>query len=140
MQLVLLTSHDSWMCPPFVCANVSTDVDRRFGSLGKGSESESKSTRPRVSAQSRWSVSVSYRYRTCAFVCVVVSIDVDARFGSVSRAREANWANRADSNRMNATLSVSSHIIIRTALVCVYMSCRSVEQSGVVEAVRSVLS
>jgi len=77
-----------------------------------------------------------YRSRSRAFVCVVVSIDVDAWFGSASRAREANRANRADSNRMNATLSVSSHIIIRTALVCVCVV--SLHRAG--GAVRSVLS
>ena len=129
-------------CVPHSCARTCRPMSTDGSGLWEKDRNRNQSRRDRafplkVGGRCRCH---RYRYRTCAFVCVVVSIDVDARFGSVSRAREANWANRADSNRMNATLSVSSHIIIRTALVCVYMSCRSVEQSGVVEAVRSVLS
>jgi hypothetical protein len=111
------------MCPPFVRAGVSTDVDRRFGSfavLGFGKGSESVST----------FAGVSRRVVVGVVVVGIGLVGVRSRAssrrsmstdGSGPRRARARRIGRIGQtwNRMNATLSVSSHIIIRTALVCV---------------------
>ena len=96
MDVVLLTSHDSWMCPPFVRAGVSTDVDRRFGSFvawGTGKESESVSTFAGVSCRVVVVVGVIgiglVRVRSCASSCRSMSTH-----GSIPRRARARRIGR----------------------------------------------